>query len=464
MKTHLIGICGTAMGAFAAMLKDRGHTVTGSDSGVYPPISDFLAERGIEIMDGYAAGNIDAAEPDLVVVGNVVSRDHPEALRTMELGLEYTSLPKALGRFVLPGTETVMASGTHGKTTTSALLAHLLNQAGADPSFMVGGMLRNFGSNYRLGGGRFFVLEGDEYDTAYFDKVPKFIHYRPKWTILTGIEFDHADIYPDIEAVEAAFSRLMELQPRDGLLLVNEESERAVRLAEKAESRVMTYGFSEKAGLRAVEPSLGPGRVEFGLIRSGTELGRFRSPLPGRHNLSNTIAALGLMLELGLDSEPLKKGLAGFEGVKRRQEVIAEIGGVTVMDDFAHHPTAVKETLAALREFYPEKRLVAVFEPRSNTSRRNFFQAEYAAAFGPADVALIRESTRETGLTVDQKLDCARLVAELTESGLKAEHFTSTPDLLARLLKIARPGDLIAILSNGGFDGLHRKLVKGLVE
>jgi len=461
-KIYLIGICGTAMGALAGMLQDSGHRVLGSDQGVYPPISTFLARKGIPVLAGFKAEHIDAARPDLVIIGNVVRRENPEARRVMELGLDYLSLPQALGRYFLAGRQSLVAAGTHGKTTTAALLAWLLEAAGADPSFLVGGICRNFGSNYKLGNGPQFVIEGDEYDTAYFDKVPKFVHYRPLWTILSSVEFDHADIYADFEAVKAAFARLVELIPTQGRLLVFESDREARALAQLSSCPVLLYGFGPEAILRAEAVELGPERVGFNLIRDGRDLGRFRSPLPGRHNLANTLAALGLLLEMGFEAGRLAEGLVRFQGVKRRQEIIANISDVLVMDDFAHHPTAVRETLLALKSFYPGRRLVAVFEPRTNTSRRRFFQADYAASFQGADLVLLREPPGVEAVPPEERFSSAKLAADLRAAGQAAQSFPETDSLLASLLEAAGPGDLIAVMSNGGFDGLYTRLVEGL--
>ena len=462
MKIHLIGICGTAMGALAAMLQDRGHRLTGSDSGIYPPISDFLQGRGIEVLEGYAAEHIDRTGPDLVVVGNVIRPDNPEALRTMELGLAYSSLPQLLGREFIAGRESLVAAGTHGKTTTTALLAWLLEAAGADPSFLVGGIANNFRANYKLGRGKHFVIEGDEYDTAFFDKVPKFVHYRPKWTILTGVEYDHADIYPDLEAVEAAFARLVELIPAQGRLLVFSGSERALALAARAACPVISYGFSPDSRIRAEEIFLGPGRVSFRLIHGGRDRGLFSSDLPGEHNLANTLAAVGLLLEMGFPAQALARGLSGFSGVKRRQEVIGRPQGITVIDDFAHHPTAVRETLAALREFYPAQRMVAVFEPRTATSRRAYFQEAYPDSFDPAEVALIREPIRLAEVEPGERFSSDKLAEDLRARGKEAESFADTGQILERLVREVRTDDLVVILSNGAFDGLHRRLLAAL--
>ncbi|MBW1713135.1 MAG: UDP-N-acetylmuramate:L-alanyl-gamma-D-glutamyl-meso-diaminopimelate ligase, partial [Deltaproteobacteria bacterium] len=293
-KIHLIGICGSAMGALAAMLKQEGHQVTGSDQGAYPPISDFLAEREIPVLSGYKAEHIDEVRPDLVIVGNVVRRENPEAQRAMDLGLAYKSLPQTLADLFLTGRQPVVVAGTHGKTTTTNLVAWLLSTAGADPSFLAGGISRNLGANYKLGKGPYFAVEGDEYDTAFFDKTPKFVHYRPFWAVLTGVEYDHADIYPDLKSLESAFGQFVDLIPAQGRLMVYAENETAVRLASRAACQVLGYGFGPQAQTRAEEISLGPGRVSFRLKHRGRDQGLFESPLPGRHNLANTLAALGL--------------------------------------------------------------------------------------------------------------------------------------------------------------------------
>ena len=463
-KIYLIGVCGTAMGALAGMLKDQGHEVTGSDAAIYPPISDFLEAKGISILAGPRPENLDQAAPDLVVVGNVVRRDNPEAVRMRQLGLDHLSLPQALDRYFLTGRQSVVAAGTHGKTTTAALLAWLLTTSGNDPSFLVGGIVRDFEANYKLGNGPHFVIEGDEYDTAYFDKGPKFWHYRPHWTILTGVEFDHGDIFADLKDIISVFERFVSLIPADGRLLVFAEDATAMNLAGRARCPVIPYGFGPQALIRARQVSLGPGEVSFDLERRGRFLGHFRSRLPGRHNLANTLAALGLLLEMGIDSAILAEGLRRFGGIKRRQEIIGQPGDVMVMDDFAHHPTAVRETLAALKAFYPHRRLVAVFEPRTNSSRRRFFQDDYPQSFHAADLVLVRQPPRLEQIPPEERFSSLQLVQDLTAQGVAAHYFPQTEAILAHLSEESRPGDLVAILSNGGFDGLHTRLLTALNE
>ncbi len=467
-RIYLIGICGTAMGALAGLLKDSGHEVVGSDQGVYPPISEFLAAKRIPVLDGFEADHIDRTRPDLVIIGNVVRRENPEAVRVFELGLDYLSLPAALGRFFLEGRQSVVAAGTHGKTTTSALLAWLLESAGADPSFMIGGILNNFSANYKLGRGDHFVVEGDEYDTAFFDKEAKFLHYRPRWVVLTGVEFDHADIFDDLAAIKAMFAKFIALIPPDGRLMVFAHDAAAMELAAGAACPVIPYGFDDRAAIRAEAVSLGPGRVAFDLVIRGRSLGRFLSPLPGRHNLANALASLGLLLEMGFEPAALAHGLGSFAGVRRRQEVYARIpagpGDILLMDDFAHHPSAVRETLAGLRPFFADRRLIAVFEPRTNTSRRKIFQADYPPSFDQADLVLVRKPPPKADIPEEEMFSSQRLVEDLKARGREAAFFPDTDSLLERLVEIARPGDLIAIMSNGGFDGLHGRLEAALAE
>ncbi len=457
-KVYLLGICGTAMAALAGLLKDQGWEVIGSDVGIYPPMSEFLARQGIPVLEGYEAWHLDQVKPDLVVVGNVIRRENPEAQRMFELNLKHLSLPEAVGRWFLNSRQSVVVAGTHGKTTAAALLAWLLAEAGGDPSFLIGGICRNFDSSYKLGKGPYFVIEGDEYDTAFFDKVPKFMHYQPFWVILGHVEYDHADIYPDFEAVKTALARFVELIPPPGRMLVWADDPTTLNLAKGAACPVIPYGFGPEAVIKAREVKLGPKEVTFLLERGGESWGRFASPLPGRHNLANTLAALGLLMEMGISPDKLAAGLGQFAGVKRRQEIIGRPGDVLIMDDFAHHPTAVRETLAALKPFYPRRRLVAVFEPRTNTSRRRIFQNEYPKAFDAADVVLVRRPPRLEGIPEAERFSSEKLVAALRASGREAYYFPDTEAILSFLLKRARPGDLIAILSNGGFDGLHARL------
>lgn len=460
-RVHLMGICGVAMASLAGLLRGLGLEVTGSDDNVYPPMSDFVAGMGIGLRRGWSAENLSPA-PDLVVIGNVIRRDNPEAQAVLARGLPYLSLPEALGHFFLAGRTSIVIAGTHGKTTTTALTAWLLEAAGLSPGFMVGGLARNFGAGFRLGSGRHFVVEGDEYDTAFFDKGPKFLHYRPRLCAVTGIEFDHADIYADLAAVKRSFARLLEIIPEGGLLLAWAGCPNLEGLLGLARCPVETYGLTGGEVWRAREVTFGPRGATFELLSGGASLGRFHSPLHGAHNLLNAVAALALALSAGAEVEALRRGLPEFGGVARRQEVKAEIGGVTLIEDFAHHPSAVRETLAALRAAYPGRRIVCAFEPRTNSSRRNVFQADYARSFGGADLALIRQAPGLEKIPEAERFSSERLVADLRAAGQRARFFPDTATLIDFVLAEARPGDVIVTMSNGGFDNIQARLAEGL--
>jgi UDP-N-acetylmuramate: L-alanyl-gamma-D-glutamyl-meso-diaminopimelate ligase len=451
------------MGALAGLLKAAGHDVRGSDQNVYPPMSDFLAAQRIPIFLGYRPENLDWG-PERVVVGNACRRDHVEVLAAQERGLPLQSFPATLEEMFLANRHPLVVAGTHGKTTTTALAAWLLAACGLDPSFLVGGITRNFGSSFRLGQGPHFVVEGDEYDTAFFDKGPKFLHYRPQTLLVTGIEFDHADIYPDLDAIVRQFERLVALVPASGRILLCADDARALALARLARCPVSTYGLSPAADIGAEEVELGPSGTRFRLRAFGRETGVFESPLPGRHNVQNAVGALAAGLGLGLKAEALCNALASFEGVRRRQEVVGMEGGVVVLDDFAHHPTAVRETIAAIRARYPGARLWALFEPRTNTSRRAIFQRDYATAFDGAAVALIAPPFGAAALRPQERFDSARLAAELKERGVDALHLPSVEEMVACVAARARSGDVILCMSNGGFGGIHQKLLTALRE
>ena len=458
---HLIGICGTGMGSLAGMLVESGYRVTGSDANVYPPMSDFLAGMNVPVAQGYAPANL-GHRPDLVVVGNVVTRRNPEAARLKELGLPYLSFPQTLRLFFLQGKKPLVVAGTHGKTTTSSLAAWMLDAAGYDPGFMIGGILGNYGRNHRLGRGDWFVVEGDEYDTAFFDKVPKFIHYAPLVGILTSVEFDHADIYPDLGAVIDAFRRFVALIPPQGRLVAWGDDPLVRELASASAAPVIYYGEGADNDWRAVGLETRGRRVSFRVIKNGAEAGRLFSPLPGRHNALNTLAAAAALDYAGLGLDRAAQGLEGYRGVRRRQEVRGEAAGVIVIDDFAHHPTAVKETTAAIRKAYPEARLAAVFEPRTNTSRRKVFQDDYAAAFDQADLVFIRQAPDLEKAPEGDRFSAEKLVGDLRDRGKPAEFFPDADRLLDRLLEALRPGDVVLIMSNGGFENIHERLLSEL--
>ncbi|MDZ7642648.1 MAG: UDP-N-acetylmuramate:L-alanyl-gamma-D-glutamyl-meso-diaminopimelate ligase [Desulfurivibrio sp.] len=462
-RVHLMGIGGTGMAALAGMLQSVGYQVGGSDQRLYPPMSDYLQELGIIAREGYDPRNL-ADEPDLVIVGNVIRADNPEAAALARRQIPYLSMPQALSHYFLRDQRSLVVAGTHGKTTTASLLATALAQAGLEPGFMIGGIVQAFGRSSRLGAGPFFVSEGDEYDTAFFDKGPKFLHYRPEICILTSVEFDHADIYADLAAVRAAFARLVALLPPHGVLVACLDDPVVAELAAAAPCPVLGYGGSPGLDWQLAELEIAPGATSFTAYRKGREFGRFQSRLPGRHNALNTLAVIAVLAYLGLDATAIATAVAAFAGVRRRQEVRGEVGGVTVIDDFAHHPTAVRETLAALKAAYPGRRLLAVFEPRTNSSRRRVFQQAYVPVFGAADRVLLREPEELEGVAAEQRFSVQQLVAELVARGQTAAAFATTEEILAELAATTRPGDVVAILSNGGFDDIHQRLLALLAE
>jgi UDP-N-acetylmuramate: L-alanyl-gamma-D-glutamyl-meso-diaminopimelate ligase len=462
-RVHLVGVAGAGMGAFAGMLKAAGYEVTGSDQNVFPPMSEMLAAWGIPVLTPYDGANLDAVKPDLVVIGNVVRRGNPEAAEVRARRLPQTSFPAAFGAFFLRDRHPVVVVGTHGKTTTSALLGHVLAAAGRDPSFLVGGIARNSDSSYRLGAGPHFVVEGDEYDTAYFDKGPKFLHYRPRTAILTSVEFDHADIYRDLAHYESAFERFVRLVPADGCLAVCARYPRALRIAGTAAARVVTYGIdgARPVEYAARELAFSPDGARFEVVERGRALGGAGVPLSGAHNVENAVGVVAAARELGLSFEAIRTGLGTFAGVRRRQEVRAETGGVVVVDDFAHHPTAVRETVAAMRARYPGRRLWAVFEPRSNTSRRRVHQDEYARAFAGAAMVRLRIPEPHDMVPAGEQLDVAALVGELERQGIAAAAEREVEALVTDVARGVRSGDVVLVMSNGAFGGfLDRMLAR----
>jgi UDP-N-acetylmuramate: L-alanyl-gamma-D-glutamyl-meso-diaminopimelate ligase len=456
-RVHFVGVGGTGMGSFAGMLKTAGWEVTGSDQNVYPPMSEMLAAWSIPVLTPYSPANLDTARPDLVIIGNVLRRVNPEATAVRERGVPQMSFPAALGSFFLRERHSIVVTGTHGKTTTAALMGHVLAHAGRDPSFLVGGVARNAGANYRLGGGPHFVVEGDEYDTAYFDKGPKFLHYRPRTAILTSVEFDHADIYRDLAHYEAAFERFARLVPADGLLAVCATYPNAVRLALHSPATVVTYGADGDYAARDLV--LGPDGARFDVLERGRSLGQVCLPLGGAHNVENALGVVAVARSIDLSPDEIAAGLATFTGVRRRQEVRGEAGGVVVIDDFAHHPTAVRETIAAVRAHYPGRRLWAVFEPRSNTSRRNIHQAEYAHAFAGAVCVRVRIPEPHDQVPADQRLDVDRLATALQAQGIDAAGASDVDALVAEVARETRPGDVVLVMSNGAFGGFVAKLL-----
>ena len=461
MKIHLIGVAGTAMATLAALLKHRGHDVSGSDEHVYPPMSDFLAAERINVLEGYKAEHL--GTPDLVVVGNAISRGNAELETLLDRGLRYASLPETIRDQFLWDADSIVIAGTHGKTTTTSLAGWLLTAAGADPTVLIGGIARNFGADgasYRIGKGRAFVIEGDEYDSAYFDKTAKFLKYLPDIAVINNIEFDHADIYASIDEVRLAFRRLVNLVPGNGLTLLGIDSPDAAALVKHARSRVQTFGLSPEAEWRATAIQVRE-TTTFSVTRGDRSLGEFTMPLLGDHNVRNALAALAVGVDVGLDIDALRKGLAAFKGVKRRLEVVGEAKGVTVYDDFAHHPTAVDETLRAVRRSSPGKRIWAIFEPRSASSCRSIFQDDFARAFSGADEVVIASVFRST-LPEDQRLSESKLVNDLTARDVHARHLPDVDTIVQQVSAEARHGDLVVVMSNGGFGGIHRKLLTAI--
>jgi UDP-N-acetylmuramate: L-alanyl-gamma-D-glutamyl-meso-diaminopimelate ligase len=456
---HIMGVCGTGMGSLAGMLKDSGYIITGSDENVYPPMSDFLTACNIEVKIGYAAENL-TPQPDLVVVGNTIRKTNPEAVALAELCIPYVSFPQALAHYFLSGKTSLVVTGTHGKTTTSSLLATLLHKAGQTPGFMVGGLVQAFGRNYNIGTGPYFVVEGDEYDTAFFDKGPKFLHYRPHIAIITSIEFDHADIYADLEAIKRSFAKLVAIMPQDGCLVACFDDPVVKEITAGAECRVVSYGMAPDLDWTIKNLKVSPEGTFFEVLHHGRLYSSCKNPMPGRHNALNALAVTAVLDLLGFDAKIITDSLGTFEGVRRRQEVRGVVHDITVIDDFAHHPTAVRETLGALKQAYEDQRLVAVFEPRTNTSRRQTFQKDYVAAFDRADRVVIREPVPLVNFPEDQLFSSRQLAADLNDRGIEAASFANTDDILEHLQDTLVPGDVVAILSNGGFDNIHTRLLE----
>jgi UDP-N-acetylmuramate: L-alanyl-gamma-D-glutamyl-meso-diaminopimelate ligase len=461
-RIHFIGICGTGMATLAAMLKARGYDVQGSDHGVYPPMSDFLAREHVRVLDGYRAAHI-TSDLDLIVVGNAISRGNPELEEVLDRKIRYVSLPEAIRDHFLWQSRSIVIAGTHGKTTTTSLTAWLLTAGNLDPSMLVGGIAVNFDGSYRLGAGRDFVIEGDEYDSAFFDKTAKFLKYLPDIAVIGNLEYDHADIYPDMETLRTAFRRLINLIPRTGLLLVGADSDEARRLRMFARSPCETFGFAADADWRASEVRAEADRTIFEVMRHGEPLGHFAVPLFGVHNVRNALAALAVGFAAGVSPDMMRTGLAEFRGVRRRLELRGARRGVSVYDDFAHHPTAIRETVQAIKSTHPDARVWAIFEPRSATSCRRVFQDDFARAFvdSGADEIVLAPVFRST-LPDEERLSVEQLVADIIRGGRRARALSGVPEIVATVAREAREGDLIVVMSNGGFDGIHDKLLEAL--
>jgi UDP-N-acetylmuramate: L-alanyl-gamma-D-glutamyl-meso-diaminopimelate ligase len=464
---YLMGICGTAMASLAGLLKSMGYQVTGVDQNAYPPMSVQLEDLGISYFKSYSSENLKKVKPDFVIVGNVISKSNPEVLTLFEMAIPYTSLPNAMGELFLKNKESLVVAGTHGKTTTTSALAWVLDCLGLKPGFLIGGIPKNFSSSFRLSDGSFFAIEGDEYDTAFFDKVPKFTHYHPKQAILTSIEFDHADIYHSLEDVKLAFSKLIASLPSSGhLIYYGDDLNIQSVLSQFSGVSKISYGFGPKNDVQVelLNAKDGMGVFHFALhFKKTSESYPFETQLFGAHNALN-FAAVVTLCHIVLN-QPLKliaQSLVSFTGVKRRQEVLGEPRGITVIEDFAHHPTAVAETLRAISTRYRERKIYAVFEPRSATSRRKVFQNDYVQAFERADFILVKESFDQSKIQESDRFSSQKLVSDLKAQAKWARYFSDTDEIVECLDKQAKPGDVIVIMSNGGFDGIYQKLLDRL--
>ncbi|MGB7601147.1 MAG: UDP-N-acetylmuramate:L-alanyl-gamma-D-glutamyl-meso-diaminopimelate ligase [Candidatus Sulfotelmatobacter sp.] len=461
---HLIGISGTAMASLAGMLKQRGFRVTGSDAAAYPPMSDFLEALGIPVAQPFDARNLDPV-PDLVVVGNAISRGNVELERILDQRIPFCSLPQLLHDEFLRGREVLVVAGTHGKTTTTSMLAWIFHTAGMQPSFLIGGIAENFGSSFHLGQGKHFILEGDEYDTAFFDKGPKFLHYFPDAIILTSVEFDHADIYKDLDAVETAFKRLVNLIPRRGRIIAfdgaageSTESASLQRCLSKAFSPVERYGSGATADWKITNLKLEAGKTSWTVLHENRLWSDFEFPLAGEYNVWNATAAAAMAFAYGISKEEISAALKTFKSVKRRLEVKAQVNGITIIDDFAHHPTAIAGTLKALRARYAGARLWAILEPRSNTLRRRILQADLARSLAVADEVIVAGVFRSEAVPENERLELPELATDIQNHGRRARLIANADEIVETIAPEMRSGDVVAILSNGGFGGIYEKL------
>lgn len=458
---HLIGICGTAMASLAGMLAAQGHKVTGSDENVYPPMSLELERLGIPVCQGYRPGNL-SGPPDVIVVGNAITRGNPELEAVLNGKLYYTSMAAVVAENFIRGRHSIVVAGTHGKTTTTSLMAWALERAGASPSFLIGGVAENFNASFRVRDGRYFVIEGDEYDTAYFDKGPKFMHYLPDTVILNNVEFDHADIYRDIEAVKFAFSRLINLIPGRGRLIAGWDSELVRELAPRAFCPVESFGVEPDARWRAENVTFSATDTTFNVRVEGREFGRYRTPLAGMFNVRNCLGVIAACELLGFDRKAVADSIAEFKSVKRRLEVRGEIHGITVIDDFAHHPTAVRETLLATRAKYPGGRIIAIFEPRSYTAQIKLFQQQFEDALAVADEIIIARLFHPERYTEQSAISPMQMLEHMSALGHVAKYIETPDEIVADLVPRLRSRDVVVIMSNGSFGGIHDKMLDAL--
>lgn len=459
---HLLGIGGAAMAPVAGMLKERGFHVTGTDVNVYPPASTLLRSLGISWNEGYREENL-AAGPDLVVIGNAISRGNAEVERVLDEKIPYCSMPQLLEQYFIPGHDSIVIAGTHGKTTTTAMTAWIFHAAGRKPDFLVGGVAPNFGDrSYGLGGGSEFIIEGDEYDTAFFDKAPKFLHYHPDELILTSLEYDHADIYPDLASIALQFRRLVNLVPRRGRILIWGESHELKDVVAKAFCRVETFGLAEDCDWFAGDLAWHDEATVFRVAHRGKEVGHFRLPMAGKHNVLDALAAIALAVGRGVEVDAIERALATFQSVRKRMEIKGDADGVLVVEDFAHHPTAIRLTLEAARTRWPGKKMWAAVEPRSNTMRRKVFEDALPDALAIADAILFGPVNRAQMLGEDERLSPESIAASLRARGRDSRAFESAEAIAEHLAARASSGDLVLVMSNGGFDGLTSKLLERL--
>jgi UDP-N-acetylmuramate: L-alanyl-gamma-D-glutamyl-meso-diaminopimelate ligase len=455
-SAHFVGICGTAMASVAVAMQEQGVKVTGSDQNVYPPMSTFLAERHIEVISGYAEHNL-AYKPDLVVIGNAISRGNPEAEYVLDHKLPYCSLPELLKQFFIRGKRSIVISGTHGKTTTTSLLAWVFEHNGLNPSYLIGGIPNNLGQGARFTDSEWFIIEGDEYDTAFFDKRSKFVHYLPEVAVINNLEYDHADIFENLGAIKTSFKHFIRLIPRNGLLLANGDDPNLAPLLNVTHCPVKRFGLGEGNAVQAFNIRYGPTATLFEIPSF-----KFHTNFVGELNVRNALAVVACAKHCGLKNHQIQSAFDTFKGIKRRMEVRGIAGGVTVLDDFGHHPTAIRETLRALRIKYPSSKVWGVFEPRTNTTRRNVFQDELATAFADADAVVISQIARLELLAPEERLDPARLMQDLKTGGKNAAYLPDVEAIVAHIANEAQGGDVVCIFSNGGFGGIHGKLLDRL--
>ncbi len=462
LDIHFIAIGGTGMAPLACLLQEMGHRVRGSDNPLYPPMSTLLNAAGIEPIVGFDITHLDPA-PDLVVVGNAVPRHNPQALETERLGIPRISMPQALSRFFLTQRQPLVVAGTHGKTTTTSMASWIYTACETDPGFLVGGIPRNLGRSFHQGTGPRFIIEGDEYNAAYFDRGAKFLHYRPETAILTSVEYDHADLYADPDSLLAAYEKYVALPPKDGLVVACGDSPEVRRVAEKASCPVIFYGLEEQNDLHPVGPVVtGPEGSRFTVLNAELDEVEIHLPMTGLHNVCNLLAVWAVARRDGLDPQAVADAFSRFRGIKRRLDEIGSHSGITVIDDFAHHPTAVGKTIAALHERFPGRRVVVAFEPRSLTAGRSFFYQAYLDGFSGADRIFLAPLYHAQRLSTEERLDLESLAAELTEAGIATTRTESNDQLLGMILDEARSGDVLVTMSSGKFDDLPRRLLAGL--